>query len=108
MEKLVKDCRSWRGLLPHRKNNNINQPDTPGLPGTKPPTKEYTWRGARLQLCIYRGLSGVNGRRLCEGLMPQCRGMQRWGARVGRWVRAQPHRSRRVAGRIGGSSGKGE
>jgi hypothetical protein len=33
-----------RGLQPHRKNNNINQPDTPELPGTKPPTKEYTWR----------------------------------------------------------------
>jgi len=25
-------------------NNNINQPDPPELPRTKPPTKEYTWR----------------------------------------------------------------
>jgi hypothetical protein len=25
-----------------RKNNNINQPDSPELPGTKPPTEEYT------------------------------------------------------------------
>jgi hypothetical protein len=31
-------------LQPHRKNNNVNQPDPPKLPGTKPPTKEYTWR----------------------------------------------------------------
>jgi hypothetical protein len=33
-------------LQPHRKNNNINQADlpTPEIPGTKPPTKEYTWR----------------------------------------------------------------
>jgi hypothetical protein len=30
------------GLQPHRKNNTINQTDTPELPGTKPPTKEYT------------------------------------------------------------------
>jgi hypothetical protein len=28
----------------HRKNNNINQPDPPELPGTELPTKEYTWR----------------------------------------------------------------
>jgi hypothetical protein len=26
-----------------RTNNNINQPDPPELPGTKPSTKEYTW-----------------------------------------------------------------
>jgi hypothetical protein len=24
--------------------NNINQPDPAEIPGTKPPTKEYTWR----------------------------------------------------------------
>jgi hypothetical protein len=29
---------------PYRKNNDINQPDFPELPGTKPPTKEYTRR----------------------------------------------------------------
>jgi hypothetical protein len=34
----------------HRKNNNINQPDPPELPETKPPTKEYTWRDPWLQL----------------------------------------------------------
>jgi hypothetical protein len=27
---------------PHRKNNNIKQPDLPDVPRTKPPTKEYT------------------------------------------------------------------
>jgi hypothetical protein len=31
-----------KGLPPHRKNN-INQLDSPELPGTKPSTKEYTW-----------------------------------------------------------------
>jgi hypothetical protein len=30
------------GFETHRKNNNINQPDSPELPGTKTPTKEYT------------------------------------------------------------------
>jgi hypothetical protein len=42
-----------RGLQYHRKNNNINQPDPyhhPELPGTKPSTKEYTWRDPWLQL----------------------------------------------------------
>jgi hypothetical protein len=28
-------------LQPHRRNNNINQPDSPELPGTKPPIKVY-------------------------------------------------------------------
>jgi hypothetical protein len=32
------------GLQPHRQNNNIKQPDPTKLTGTKPPTKEYTWR----------------------------------------------------------------
>jgi hypothetical protein len=30
-------------------NNNINQPFSPELPGTKPPTKEYTRRDSRFQ-----------------------------------------------------------
>jgi hypothetical protein len=32
------------------KDNSINQPDTPELPGTKPPTKEYTRRDPWLQM----------------------------------------------------------
>jgi len=39
LEELEKDWRSWRGLQP-RKNNHTNQPE---LPGTKPPSKDYTW-----------------------------------------------------------------
>jgi hypothetical protein len=37
-------------LQPHWKNNSIDKPDTPDLPGTKPPTKEYTKRDPWLQL----------------------------------------------------------
>ena len=48
-----KDWRSWRGLQPHRKNNNINQP------GIKPSTKECTW----LHMEQRTALSGINGRR---------------------------------------------
>ena len=45
MEELEKGLKELKGFATHRKNNNINQPDTyPDLPGTKPPTKEYTWR----------------------------------------------------------------
>jgi hypothetical protein len=47
----VKDWRSWRCLQPHRKNN-INQPELPELPGTIPPTKEYTWREPWLLLPV--------------------------------------------------------
>jgi hypothetical protein len=37
-------------LKKDRNDDNINQPDSPKLPGTKPPTKEYTWRDPWLQL----------------------------------------------------------
>ena len=52
MEELKKGLKELKGLKlqPHRKNNNINQPDPPELPRTKPPTKEYTWRDPWLQL----------------------------------------------------------
>jgi hypothetical protein len=49
MEELEKGTKSLRGLQPHRKNNNMNQPVLPELSGTKPPTKEYICRDSRLQ-----------------------------------------------------------
>jgi hypothetical protein len=49
MEELEKEPKGRKGFATHRKNNNINQPDPPELPGTKPPTKEYTWRDPWLQ-----------------------------------------------------------
>jgi hypothetical protein len=49
MEKLEERLKECSGLKPLRKNN-INQPDLPELPGTKPPTKEYTWKDPWLQL----------------------------------------------------------
>jgi hypothetical protein len=33
---------TYEDCNPHRKNNNINKLDLPE-PGTKPPTKQYTW-----------------------------------------------------------------
>ena len=44
MEELEKGLKEQKGLQHHRKNNNINQSDPSELPGTKLPTKEYTWR----------------------------------------------------------------
>jgi hypothetical protein len=49
MEELEKGLKELKGFATHRKNNNINQPDLPELPGTKPPTKDYTWRNPWLQ-----------------------------------------------------------
>jgi hypothetical protein len=43
MEELEKRLKELKEFAIQRKNN-INQPDSPELPGTKPPTKEYTWR----------------------------------------------------------------
>lgn len=46
---------------PHKKNNNINQPHTPDIPGTKPPTNEYPW----LQLNMHQRMAwlDINWRR---------------------------------------------
>jgi hypothetical protein len=49
MEELQKCLKELKGLQLHRKNKNINQPDPTELLGTKPPTKEYTWREPWLQ-----------------------------------------------------------
>ena len=55
MEEFEKGRGSWRGLQLHKKNYNINQPEPrtappPELSGTKPPTKEYTWKDPWFQL----------------------------------------------------------
>ena len=42
IEELEKGLKLLKGFATHRKNNNINQPDSPKLPGTKPSTKQYT------------------------------------------------------------------
>jgi hypothetical protein len=46
VEELEKGMNELRILQPHR---DINQPDTPELPMTIPPTKEYTLRNPWLQ-----------------------------------------------------------
>jgi hypothetical protein len=83
MEELGEGLRSWRGLQSHRKDNNINHPDPPELPRTKPATKQYTWRDPWVQLHIYQrmALSYINGRGVslyCESQMPHCRGIIVW------------------------------
>jgi hypothetical protein len=42
MKESGEGLKELKGLQLYRKNNNINQPGTPELLGTKPPTKEYT------------------------------------------------------------------
>jgi hypothetical protein len=49
MEELEKGLKELMDLQPHRMNNNINQTDPREFPGTKPRTKEYTWRDPWLQ-----------------------------------------------------------
>jgi hypothetical protein len=53
-----------KGFATHRKNN-INQPVFPELSGSKPQTKEYTWRDPWLQQHVYQKmvLSDNNGRK---------------------------------------------
>jgi hypothetical protein len=49
MEGLEVGPKDLKGLQPHRRKNNMNQPVPPELPGTKPPAEEYTRRDSRLQ-----------------------------------------------------------
>jgi hypothetical protein len=49
VEELEKGRIELKGFSTNRKSNNINQPDSPELPGSKPPTKEYPWKDPSLQ-----------------------------------------------------------
>ena len=43
-----------------RKNNGVSHPDAPGLPGTKPSTKGYTW--FQPKMWQRNALSDISGR----------------------------------------------
>jgi hypothetical protein len=43
MKKLEKVPKELKRFEPQRRNNNMNEPIAPELPGTKPPMKENTW-----------------------------------------------------------------
>jgi hypothetical protein len=60
-EKLECGPEEMKGMLLHRRNNNINQPVSQKLPGTNPSTKEYTW--LQLHMLQRMTLSCINGRR---------------------------------------------
>ena len=50
MEELEKGPKEMKGFAANRRNNNMNHPVTPDLPGTKLPTKDYTCGDPWLQL----------------------------------------------------------
>jgi hypothetical protein len=88
-------------LQPHRKNN-VNKPETPELPETKPPIKEYTWRDPWLQLHMQQrmalsAIKGWGGPWFCEGLMPQLREILGWWGSSG-WVDGEGPLWRQVGG----------
>jgi hypothetical protein len=60
-----KGPKKLKELAPHRRNNNMKQPVLSELPGTKPLTKEYTWRDPWLQSHMYQrmALLDINGKR---------------------------------------------
>ena len=61
IEESEKGLKELKRFATYRKNNNINQPDALGLPGTKSSTKEYIWLQLHMQQRMV--LSGINGRR---------------------------------------------
>ena len=60
MEQLEKGPKELKRFAALQENNNMDQPVPPELPGTKPPTKEYTWRDPRFQKM---NISDINERR---------------------------------------------
>jgi hypothetical protein len=78
-----------KGFATHRKNNNINQLEPLELPGTKPPTKEYTWRVPWLQPHMWQrmALLDINGRRSPCSSVGECQGRE-----VGVGGGEHPHR----------------
>jgi hypothetical protein len=91
VEELEKGLKELKGFATHRKNNNINQPDSSELPGTKPPTKRVHMEGP-MALAAYVAEDGLvrhqwEERLLLlswEGSMPQeCQGRK---VGVGGWV----------------------
>jgi hypothetical protein len=48
MEELQEGPKEVKELVTPKRNNNMNQPVPPELPGAKPPTKDYTWRDSSL------------------------------------------------------------
>jgi hypothetical protein len=49
IDELEKGLKELKGFATYKKKKTINQPDPPELPGTKPPTKVYTWKDPLLQ-----------------------------------------------------------
>jgi hypothetical protein len=49
VEELGQRLKKLKGFLTPQENNNTSHLDNPELPGTRPPTKEYTWRVPWLQ-----------------------------------------------------------
>jgi hypothetical protein len=52
IEELEKDWQGWRGLQPHRKNNNINQPDPPKSSQTLNHQPNCTYGGSCGSSCM--------------------------------------------------------
>ena len=80
--------KNLRDTNPHRKNSNINQPDSPDLPWTKRPKCTHGGTHGSSYMCSrgWMALSGINGSGVpwsCGGLMTQNREMPRNRSRVG-------------------------
>ena len=94
-------------MQPHRKNNNVNQS---GLPLSKLPTKEYTWRNPWLQQHMQHRMA-LMGEEALGPVKTQCPSVGEYeGGEVGLggWVGTHPHRSRGRGDAIGGFWGRNQ
>jgi hypothetical protein len=64
----------------------MNQPVTPELPGTKPPTKEYTWKNSSPEKALCPSVGECQDREAgIGGLESRVRGDEIGGFRRGNW-----------------------
>ena len=71
MEEMKKGLKGLREFAASKESNSVNWTDLQDLPGTGPPTKEYTWRDPWLWPHMWQRmtfLASVGG----EALGPEC------------------------------------
>jgi hypothetical protein len=74
--RLWRDWRSWGDLQPHGGSNSIMRLEPLELPGTGPPSKEYTWSNPHMwKRMTLLDISGRRGPQAWGSSMPLCSGM---------------------------------
>jgi hypothetical protein len=105
MGELEKGLKELRGFATPCGEQLSTGQTLPELPGTGPPTKDYTWKDPCLQPQMWGGGEALGSEGVRCTRAGECQGgSQEW---VGQWVREQPHRGREREVGMGGGIPEG-